>query len=186
MIESDDMLDPVAVDPVVEPLEDLQAVVELWPAVVELVSAGHSLCGALIADTRPVALAGDELTVGFPASAAFLKKKAEAPDNRQMVTDALRQLAGGRWRIGYELREELDVVGAQGGARTLTEEEWIERFKSELDAQEMPIEPASDPEHDPAPAASAGAPRVAGAPQAAAATSTEAQTVSVTGERREA
>ncbi len=135
---------PDAVAPVVEPPEDLQSVVELWPAVVELVGAGHALCGAVIADTRPVELAGEDLIVGFPTSAAFLKKKAEDPANRQIVTEALRQLAGGRWRISYELREDLDgdAGGANGAPRAYTEEEWIERFKSELDAEEIPIDPA--------------------------------------------
>jgi DNA polymerase III subunit gamma/tau len=135
---------PDAVAPVVEPLGDLQAVVELWPAVVELVGAGHALCGAVIADTRPVALAGEDLTVGFPTSAAFLKKKAEDPANRQIVTDALRQLAGGRWRISYELREDLDDAGGNGAAHAYTEEEWIERFKSELDAEEIPLDSDSE------------------------------------------
>jgi DNA polymerase-3 subunit gamma/tau len=134
---------PDAVAPVVEPLEDLQAVVDLWPAVIELVVAGHALCGAVIADTRPVTLAGEDLTVGFPTSAAFLKKKAEDPANRQIVTEALSQLAGGRWRIGYELREDLDDAGGDGAPRTYTEEEWIERFKSELDAEEIPLDPES-------------------------------------------
>jgi DNA polymerase-3 subunit gamma/tau len=132
-----------AVAPVVEPLEDLQSVLELWPAVVELVGAGHALCGAVIADTRPVELAGEDLVVGFPTSAAFLKKKAEDPANRQIVTEALRQLAGGRWRISYELREDLDDAGGNGAPLAYTEEEWIERFKVELDAEEIPLDPAS-------------------------------------------
>jgi DNA polymerase III subunit gamma/tau len=133
---------PDAVAPVVELPEDLQSVVELWPAVVELVGAGHALCGAVIADTRPVELAGEDLTVGFPTSAAFLKKKAEDPANRQIVTEALRQLAGGRWRISYELREDLDgdAGGTNGAPRAYTEEEWIERFKAELDAEEIPLD----------------------------------------------
>ncbi len=148
---------PVAVAPVAEVGEapstppaqtpvagDLEAIAELWPAVIELVVAGHALCGAVIADTRPVALAGEDLIVGFPTSAAFLKKKAEDPANRQIVTEALRQLAGGRLRISYELREELDEdAGGNGAPRTYTEEEWIERFKSELDAEEIAVEPGS-------------------------------------------
>jgi DNA polymerase-3 subunit gamma/tau len=167
-------LEPLAdgVAPVVEPPEDLQAVAELWPAVVELVGAGHALCGAVIADTRPVELAGEDLTVGFPTSAAFLKKKAEDPANRQIVTDALRQLAGGRWRISYELREDLDEgAGAEGAPRAYTEEEWIERFKAELDAEEVPPREAgsdsgSDAGHAPgsgsAPDAGMGEPAVTG------------------------
>jgi DNA polymerase-3 subunit gamma/tau len=140
--EAIESLDAVA--PVVEPLGDLQSVLELWPAVVELVGAGHALCGAVIADTRPVALAGEDLVVGFPTTAAFLKKKAEDPANRQIVTEALRQLAGGRWRISYELREDLDDAGGNGAPRAYTEEEWIERFKSELDAEEIPLDSESE------------------------------------------
>jgi DNA polymerase III subunit gamma/tau len=147
---------PDAVAPVSEPLEDLQAVIELWPAVVELVGAGHALCGAVIADTRPVVLAGEDLIVGFPTSAAFLKKKAEDPANRQIVTEALRQLAGGRWRISYELREDLDETGGNGAPRTYTEEEWIERFKSELDAEEIPVDTDADSHPE------SGAPAVGG------------------------
>jgi DNA polymerase III subunit gamma/tau len=152
----EDVYEPAeeAVAPVVALPEDLQAVLELWPAVVELVGAGHALCGAVIADTRPVELAGEDLVVGFPMSAAFLKKKAEDPANRQIVTDALRQLAGGRWRISYELREDLDDgAGGDGAARTYTEEEWIERFKSELDAEEIPLvtDPDSQPDSQPEP-----------------------------------
>ncbi len=131
--------------PAVPVAEDLQSIADLWPAVVELVGAGHALCGAVIADTRPVAITGEDLTVGFPTSAAFLKKKAEDPSNRQIVTDALRQLAGGRRRISYELREDLDAPNGDDPSRTYTEEEWIERFKSELDAEEIPIEPAPEP-----------------------------------------
>ncbi|MGO9448218.1 MAG: DNA polymerase III subunit gamma/tau [Solirubrobacteraceae bacterium] len=134
---SDEESPPIPAAPAVD---DMEAIVEVWPAVIELVVAGHALCGAVIADTRPVALAGDDLTVGFPTSAAFLKKKAEDPSNRQIVTDALRQLAPGRWRIGYELREDLDESSGNGTPRTYTEEEWIERFKSELDAEEIPVE----------------------------------------------
>jgi DNA polymerase III subunit gamma/tau len=122
---------------------DLQSLVELWPAVVELVEAGNEMIGAVIASARPVEVAGEDLTVGFPVSDSFFKKKAEAPANRQMVTDALRQLAGGRWRVSYELREDLDGAGEQSAARTYTEEEWIERFKTELDAEEIPLEPAA-------------------------------------------
>jgi len=125
------------------PPDDLRALIEQWPAVVKLVSDGHALCGAVIADTLPVAVAEADLTVGFPASAAFLKKKAEDPSNRAIVTEALRELTGVRWRLSYELREDLPTHG-DGVPRTYTEEEWIERFKSELDAEEIPVESESE------------------------------------------
>ncbi len=132
------------------PAKDLQALVELWPAVIELVLAEHALCGAVIADTRPIGAADEDLTVGFPTGAEFLKKKAEDPANRQIVGDALRQVAGGRWRVSYELDPALDVAGEGGPARTYSEEEWIERFKAELDAEEVPVESAAASDREPA------------------------------------
>ena len=60
------------------------------------------------------------------------------------MTDALRQITGGRWRLSYELREELGDSNASGsGAQAYTEEEWVARFKEELDAEEIPVEPES-------------------------------------------
>jgi DNA polymerase III subunit gamma/tau len=123
---------------------DLDSMIDLWPAVVELVGAGHALCGAVITDARPVSVSGEDLIVGFPTSAAFLKRQAEDPANRAIVTDALSQLAGGRWRLSYELHEELDDSDASGSEPgTWTEEEWVARFKAELDAEEIPVDSES-------------------------------------------
>jgi DNA polymerase III subunit gamma/tau len=119
---------------------ELTEMVSLWPTVVELVSAGHALCGAVIADAIPVAVSDRDLTVGFPAGAAFLKKKAEDPANRTIVAESLRELTGGRWRVSYELRDDLQPGGPRARAGGYSEEEWIERFKSELDAEELPVE----------------------------------------------
>ncbi len=122
---------------------DLESVLELWPAVVELVRSEHALLGALIAEARPLAVDGEDLTLAFDASAQFLKKKAEDPDNRAAVSEALRALAGGRWRLSYELREALaEEDGPQEGGRS--EEEWVARFMQEFDAEELTeeLEPA--------------------------------------------
>ena len=113
---------------------------------IELVGMENKMLSAVLLDTCPVVVAGEDLTVAFAATAAFLKKKAEDPDNRQIVIDALRQLAGGRWRISYELREDLDTAAGDGAPSAYTEEEWIERFKAELDAEEIPVESESDTE----------------------------------------
>jgi DNA polymerase III subunit gamma/tau len=114
---------------------NLESLCALWPAVVDVVRAGNALIGALMADTRPVAVAGEDLTVAFASSAAFLKKKAEHPDNRAIVTDALRQVTGGRWRLSYELLEvDADPSPKQG---VPTEEEWVRRFMEEFDAEEL-------------------------------------------------
>ena len=117
-------------------LGDLDA---LWPAVVELVGAENKLLSAVLQDARAVALSEEELTVAFAATASFLKKKAEDSAHRATVTEALRQLTGQRrLRVVYELREELpppaegEVVQAPR-----SEDEWVARFKDELDAEEL-------------------------------------------------
>ncbi len=135
-------------EPPIGEAPDLESLVGLWPGVVELVVAEHALCGAVIMDARPVELVGDELTVGFPSSAAFLKRQAEDPDNRAIVSEAVRRLTGRRVRLAYELREELDdgaPGGAQGQGAGITEEQVLDRLKEEFDAQEIPIASEAGP-----------------------------------------
>ncbi len=112
---------------------------ELWPAVVELVGAENKLLSAVLADARAVALSEEELTVAFAATASFLKKKAEDSTHRTTVTEALRQLTGQRrLRVVYELREEMPAPAeGEGGQAPRSEDEWVARFKEELDAEEL-------------------------------------------------
>jgi DNA polymerase-3 subunit gamma/tau len=126
--------------------QDIESLLSLWPGVVDLVRAENALIGALIAEAQPVAVAGDDLNVAFAATAQFLKKKAEDPANRMIVTDALSRLTGRRWRISYELREQLD--DANGAGAEYTEEEWVERLKAELDAEEIPLGPESQAQRE--------------------------------------
>jgi DNA polymerase-3 subunit gamma/tau len=121
--------------PAVATATDLDSLLAVWPAVIDVVRADNALIGALIADARPVAVDGEDLTVAFASSAAFLKKKAEHPDNRAIVSEALRQVTGGRWRLSYELLEA-DAELAPGGEAP-TEEEWVRRFMEEFDAEEL-------------------------------------------------
>jgi DNA polymerase-3 subunit gamma/tau len=115
---------------------DLESVSAVWPAVVELVRAEHSLLGAVICEARPVAVDGDDLTLAFASSAQFLKKKAEDPSHRAAVSEALRSIAGGRWRLSYELNDEL-AGGDRPGSSQHSEEEWVARFMQEFDAEEV-------------------------------------------------
>jgi len=134
---------PVTDAPVVA--EDLEALCALWPAVVDLVRSENALIAAVIGEARPVDVDGEDLTLAFASTAQFLKKKAEDPANRMTVGEALRVLSGKRWRLSYELRDELGaeerpVAGAH------SEEDWIRRFMDEFDAEELPgeWEPASE------------------------------------------
>jgi DNA polymerase-3 subunit gamma/tau len=115
---------------------DLESVCAVWPAVVELVRSEHSLLGAVICEARPVAVDGDDLTLAFASSAQFLKKKAEDPNHRAAVSEALRSIAGGRWRLSYELSDELAGEERTGSSQH-SEEEWVARFMQEFDAEEV-------------------------------------------------
>jgi DNA polymerase III subunit gamma/tau len=126
-------------EPVAAAGGELEAVGAMWPAVVELVRGENALVGAVIGEARPVAVDGDDLILAFATTAPFLKKKAEDPNNRTIVGEALRSITGRRWRLSYELREAL-AAEARAEPQARSEEDWIRRFVDEFDAEEVPGE----------------------------------------------
>ncbi|MFI4993894.1 MAG: DNA polymerase III subunit gamma/tau [Solirubrobacterales bacterium] len=121
--------------PEVVPATDLESLLALWPAVLELVGKKNQMLSAVLKDTRPVGVDGEDLAVAFASSAAFLKKKAEHPDNRAIVSEALLEITKRRWRISYELLEA--GLSAASEQSPPTEEEWVQRFMEEFDAEEL-------------------------------------------------
>ncbi len=121
---------------------DIESVYALWPAVVDLVRSEHALLGAVIGEARPVEVDGEELTLAYPFSAEFYKKKAEDPANRAAVGEALGALAGGRWRLRYELRDTPASEDREDSGGH-SEDEWVERFIDEFDAEELTDEAES-------------------------------------------
>jgi DNA polymerase-3 subunit gamma/tau len=126
---------PAPVAPTIE-ARDLNSVCAIWPAVVEMVRGENALLGAVICEAQPVAVDGEDLTLAFASTAQFLKKKAEDRDYRAAVGEALRAVAGGRWRLSYELREELAAADTDEPQQR-SEEEWVARFMREFDAEEL-------------------------------------------------
>jgi DNA polymerase-3 subunit gamma/tau len=113
-----------------------------WPAVVDVVRAENALLGALIAEARPVEVQGEELTLAFAST--FLKKKAEDPANRMTVAEALRVVTGGRWKLLYELREDLgELLASDEPADGDSEARWLARFMEEFDAEDITPEAGS-------------------------------------------
>jgi DNA polymerase III subunit gamma/tau len=109
----------------------------LWPAVLESVRADHGLLGAVFDEAVPASFTEEELVLAFASTAAFLKRKAEDPDNRAMLVETLRRLTGRRYRVSFELREDLPSQEGVGAAPP-TEEEIMARLVAELDAEELP------------------------------------------------
>jgi DNA polymerase III subunit gamma/tau len=124
-----------AVDPV-----DLERISGLWPAVLDQVrESGSELLSTVFAAARPVAVDVERavLEVGFPTSAAFNKRKAEAKEARERLAEAVQTIVGQRLRPVYVLLEGEEEVAAGDAEPQLSEEELIERLKSEFDAEEF-------------------------------------------------
>ncbi len=96
----------------------LASVVDLWPAVVDIVRGENAMLAALLADARPVGCSDRELTLAFPPGAAFLKRKAEQDDHRRVTADAFRTLTGQMLALRYELREPEELQEEPAGAPT--------------------------------------------------------------------
>ncbi|CAN5547438.1 DNA polymerase III subunit gamma/tau [soil metagenome] len=115
---------------------DLDRLAGMWPAVVDqLRDSGSELLSHVLTAARPVAIDVEKAVfeVGFPASAGFNKRKAEASDARDRVFDAVRSIVGEGMRPVYVLldREE------HGGVEEISSDELIEKLKAEFDAEEF-------------------------------------------------
>ncbi len=117
---------------------DLDKLNRLWPAVLDQVrQSGSAMLSALFEGTRPVALDNEEsvLRVGFPATATFNKRKAEAVEQRERFAEALRSIVGRHLRPVYVLLD--GEAPAATDEESLDEDELLERLKSEFDAEEV-------------------------------------------------
>ena len=124
---------PASADDPPAPALDLSALAGLWPALIETVRAEKPLLAAVMAEAQPLEVGEGKLTIGFPAEAAFLCRKAQDKANRELVTAALRTVTGRSLRPTYELRDDI----AAPAEPPPSEEEWIARFMDEFDAEEV-------------------------------------------------
>jgi DNA polymerase-3 subunit gamma/tau len=129
-------------DPPVATAEvDIERVVELWPAVVEhLRESGAEMLSSLFDGARPLGVDEERsmLRIGFPASAKFNKRKAEAQGNIEQMAEALEAIVGTRLKPAYELIDD-EPEGSRVGeeATSMAEEEIIELLKAKFDASEV-------------------------------------------------
>jgi hypothetical protein len=118
---------------------DLDRVKELWPAVVEhLRESGSDVLSSVFEGARPLGVDGDKsiVTIGFPASATFNKRKAEARTNVEHLAGSLKAIVGYSLRPVYELLDTDPEQEAEGGAQ-VSEEELLELIKTGFDAREV-------------------------------------------------
>jgi len=121
---------------------DLAGVAQLWPAVLADVQERSPMLGALIENARPSALDRGELTLSWAESAAFYKRKAEDPACREQIASAIRTVTGSSLRLAYALADD-DALPQHAAAPTLSDDELVDRFMREFDAEELPAEEES-------------------------------------------
>ncbi len=118
---------------------------ESWPAIIEELREGTPMLAAALEDCAPAALRGEDLTLAWPETSSFLKRKAEDPANRDLLVKAIRSVTGSSLRLAYELRSENEPLPALAAAAAatpkLSEEDLVQRFMEEFDAEELPPDP---------------------------------------------
>jgi DNA polymerase-3 subunit gamma/tau len=113
---------------------DLDGFAELWPAVIESIQGERPLLAEHLKVARPSALGDGELTLAWAETSGLSRRKAEDPPNRELIGRAIRAVTGASLRLAHEMRAE--APGAE--APTLSEDELIERFVEEFEAEILP------------------------------------------------
>ncbi len=116
----------------------LDAFGDMWPAVLESLKGESPMLAALLEGARPTELSGAGLTLAWPESSAFLKRKAEDPANKDLIAQAIRAVTGSSLRLAYELRADEEVAPEAAAAPALSEDDLVRRFMDEFDAEELP------------------------------------------------
>jgi DNA polymerase-3 subunit gamma/tau len=119
---------------------EIEQVVAAWPAVVDhLRDSGSAMLSTLFDEARPLEIDEERsvLRIGFPPSAKFNKKKAEAKGNVERMTEAVGTVVGTPLRPVYELIEGDAPASAPEEADQLTDDEKIDLIKDNFDASEV-------------------------------------------------
>jgi DNA polymerase-3 subunit gamma/tau len=119
-----------------------EAFAELWPAVLESLQDEAPHLAAVLQSARPSQVAESELTIAWPESASFFKRKAEDPASKETIVRAIRAVTGTSLRLAYELRGDAEIA-AEPAVPRMSEEELVNRFVEEFDAEVLPAEEES-------------------------------------------
>jgi DNA polymerase III subunit gamma/tau len=116
---------------------DLGQVVRVWPTVIGKLGETSPALAATFEGARPVELGEDGLKIGFPAESTFNKRKAEAPDKRELMTDALEAVTGTKIRPVYVLLDGEPAPEEEPVEDEIDHDALVERLKKEFDAEEV-------------------------------------------------
>jgi DNA polymerase-3 subunit gamma/tau len=112
---------------------------QIWPAVLDALRAlASGPTASYFEVTRPLGLEGDRLTIGFPAGSQFNRRNADKPEQRSQLVAALKSVTGEEFTLEYtELGSTAGAEEAPAEAPVVDEEQFVERVKSEFNAEEV-------------------------------------------------
>jgi len=107
--------------------------------VVETVRERSIPVASLLAEATPTDLAGDTLTLAFPAGADFHRRQIAEPQNIGMLRDALYEVTGRKLAVVLETGDA-ELAADVDDDEPLSEEGVISLLKDTFDAREVEAE----------------------------------------------
>ena len=123
--------------PAETPPLDLQQLQDAWQRTVlpAVEQKGGIPTASLLREAHPAGIAGDTLTIEFPAAADFHRKLAEEPKNATLLADALYEVTGRRFALAFALGE--DRGDHEPDETPAGEDEILALMKNTFDAREL-------------------------------------------------
>jgi DNA polymerase III subunit gamma/tau len=120
------------------PSVELEQLQEAWQRTILPVveERGGIPTASLLREAHPSELAGDRLTVAFPAAADFHRKLAEEPKNATLLADALYEVTGRRLAVAFAVGEDDDAEEPEHDGPA-GEETIMQLMKDTFDAEEL-------------------------------------------------
>ncbi len=119
---------------------NLESFGTLWPAIKEELRETSPMVASLLDSAVPASIADGRVTLAWPEESAFLKRKAEDAANNDLLAKAIRAVTGSSLKLAYELRAVAEIAPV-ATIPALSEDDLVQRFKDEFDAEELPPEP---------------------------------------------
>jgi DNA polymerase-3 subunit gamma/tau len=127
----------VATGPAGQNAPTFDEVVSTWPAIVHKLGETSPALAATFDGAQPVSLDVEGLKIGFPAELTFNKKKAETPEKRDLMADAIEETLGERIKPTYVLLDGEPAPEEAAPEGEIDHDALVEKLKSEFDAKEV-------------------------------------------------
>jgi hypothetical protein len=123
--------------PAPPPSLELEQLQEAWQRTILPAVEERSIPAAsVLREAHPSELAGDTLTVEFPASAAFHRQLAAEPKNATLLADALYEVTGRKLGLAFAEGEHPESEASASDDEPPGEEQILELVKETFDARE--------------------------------------------------